>query len=72
MASFCEGKQSWPELVGMDAKIAVATIEKENPLVNAIIAKPYDFITFDFRCDQVWVRVDCEGIVRVVPTVGYD
>ncbi|PNX89674.1 protease inhibitor, partial [Trifolium pratense] len=33
----CQGKESWPELVGVEGKVAAATIEKENPSVNAII-----------------------------------
>ncbi|KAJ0946530.1 putative proteinase inhibitor I13, potato inhibitor I [Helianthus annuus] len=31
------GKDSWPELVGAKGEAAAATIEKENPLVNAIV-----------------------------------
>ncbi|PIN24700.1 hypothetical protein CDL12_02569 [Handroanthus impetiginosus] len=69
MRSFCEGKQAWPELVGVDGQIAVATIEKENPLVTAIIVKPYEPITWDISCYRVRVFVDCKGIVRVTPVV---
>ncbi|PIN14611.1 hypothetical protein CDL12_12758 [Handroanthus impetiginosus] len=66
----CKGKLSWPELVGVDGKLAVAIIEKENPFVNAIIVKPYEPGTFDFLCSRVRVPVDCKGIVRIVPIVG--
>ncbi|PIN08708.1 hypothetical protein CDL12_18714 [Handroanthus impetiginosus] len=70
MALFCKGKLSWPELVGVDGKIAVAIIEKENPLVNAIIIKPNQPVTPDFSCNRVRVLVDCKGIVLITPIVG--
>ncbi|OMP01099.1 Proteinase inhibitor I13, potato inhibitor I [Corchorus olitorius] len=33
----CQGKGSWPELVGVKGEVAKATIERENPLVTADI-----------------------------------
>ncbi|BFG14060.1 hypothetical protein CerSpe_003340 [Prunus speciosa] len=34
--SECQGKDSWPELVGAQGTVAEATIERENSLVDAI------------------------------------
>lgn len=31
------GKSSWPELVGVEGKVAAETIERENPIVSAHI-----------------------------------
>ncbi|AES61052.1 putative proteinase inhibitor I13, potato inhibitor I [Medicago truncatula] len=66
----CKGKSSWPELVGVEGKVAEATIERENPLVNAIIVPEGSAVILDFRCDRVWVWVDKDGIVFKVPTIG--
>lgn len=67
---YCAGKSSWPELVGVDGKVAEGRIEKENPLVNAIIVPEGTSVPFDFRCDRVWVWVDKDGIVKQIPTIG--
>ncbi|KAK6137580.1 hypothetical protein DH2020_028677 [Rehmannia glutinosa] len=69
MSSECEGKSSWPELVGAPGEVAVATIERENPLVNAIIVRPGTIITPDIRCDRVRVFVDANGNVDRVPII---
>ncbi|CAA2999935.1 Glu protease inhibitor [Olea europaea subsp. europaea] len=70
MATECQGKSSWPELLGVSGTTAVATIERENPLVTAIIVLPGTFITPDFRCDRVWVYVDSNNNVNEVPRIG--
>nr|GLL41141.1 hypothetical protein CDL12_18713 [Ipomoea trifida]GMD65553.1 glu S.griseus protease inhibitor-like [Ipomoea batatas] len=70
MPSFCEGKDSWPELVGEQALVAKATIEKENPSVTVRIAYPGCPIPFDYRCDRVWVSVDCSNVVQRTPVIG--
>ncbi|KAH7522163.1 hypothetical protein FEM48_Zijuj07G0109100 [Ziziphus jujuba var. spinosa] len=70
MSTECEGKSSWPELVGKEGKVAEETIERENPLVDAIIVDKDAEVTTDFRCDRVWVRVNTSGIVVSVPTIG--
>ncbi|KAL2238012.1 UNVERIFIED_CONTAM: Trypsin inhibitor, partial [Sesamum indicum] len=62
-------KNSWPELVGVCGEIAVKTIEKENPLVTAVLVPPAA-PTFDLRCERVFVFVDKKGIVIWVPTLG--
>jgi len=64
------GKSSWPELVGVEGKVAEATIQRENPLVNAVIVPEGSFVTADFRCDRVRVWVDKDGIVYQVPIIG--
>ncbi|KAK6157991.1 hypothetical protein DH2020_005305 [Rehmannia glutinosa] len=69
MSSVCEGKSSWPELVGVPGEVAVATIERENPLVNAVIVPPGSVITADLRCDRVRVFVDANGNVDRVPNI---
>ncbi|CAJ2628093.1 Inhibitor of trypsin and hageman factor [Trifolium pratense] len=66
----CQGKNSWPELVGVEGKVAAATIERENPLVKANIVPEGSVVIQDFRCDRVWVWVDKNGIVKQVPTIG--
>ena len=64
------GKSSWPELLGAEGKVAAATIERENPLVEAIIVPDGSGVPLDFRCDRVWVWVDERGIVIEVPRIG--
>ncbi|OIW01797.1 hypothetical protein TanjilG_03935 [Lupinus angustifolius] len=67
--SECKGKSSWPELVGVQGTEAEATIERENPLVDAIVLLEGTPVTKDFRCDRVWVWVDTNGIVIKVPII---
>lgn len=66
----CAGKRSWPELVGAKGKVAEATIERENPLVNAIIVAEGSSVIANFQCDRVWVWINKEGFVYQVPTIG--
>ncbi|CAL0321138.1 unnamed protein product [Lupinus luteus] len=68
--SECKGKSSWPELVGVQGTEAEATIERENPLVDAIIVLDGSIVTADVRCDRVRVWVNTNGIVIKVPTIG--
>ncbi|KAG6582360.1 hypothetical protein SDJN03_22362, partial [Cucurbita argyrosperma subsp. sororia] len=69
--SSCEGKSSWPELVGKVGKDAEKIIEKENPLVDAIIVDEGSNVPFDFRCDRVWVWVSpTTKIVTRTPVIG--
>ncbi|KAF3440613.1 hypothetical protein FNV43_RR18897 [Rhamnella rubrinervis] len=70
MATICKGKDSWPELLGMQGKFAEETIEKENPNVNAEIVLEGTGVIEDFRCNRVWVWVDSNGIVTRVPVIG--
>ncbi|KAB1219125.1 Proteinase inhibitor [Morella rubra] len=70
MATQCEGKSSWPELLGKQGTVAEETIEQENPLVNAVIVPEGSVVIQDVRCDRVWVWVDKNGIVYKVPRIG--
>ncbi|CAK9170974.1 unnamed protein product, partial [Ilex paraguariensis] len=63
-------KSSWPELVGVKGETAVTIIEGENPLVTGIIVPEGSAVIQDFRCDRVWVWVDKNGIVYLVPKIG--
>ncbi|KAL0395240.1 UNVERIFIED_CONTAM: Glu S.griseus protease inhibitor [Sesamum latifolium] len=67
---FCQGKNSWPELVGVSGEVAAKTIEEENSFVTAIIVPPSQtHIPSDYRCNRVFVFVDGEGIVERVPMI---
>ncbi|KAF6175042.1 hypothetical protein GIB67_039590 [Kingdonia uniflora] len=70
MAFICEGKNSWPELVGADGDVAAATIECENSNVNAIVVLEGTSVPLDFRCDRVWVWVNDEEEVVKEPKIG--
>ncbi|KAD3338338.1 hypothetical protein E3N88_33859 [Mikania micrantha] len=63
------GKNSWPELVGADGEAAAATIERQNPRVNAIVILDGTGTTRDFRCDRVWVWVNSDGVVIRTPII---
>lgn len=64
------GKDSWPELVGSQGAVAAATIERQNPYVDAVIVPEGSFVTADFRCDRVRVWVNGFGIVYRPPAIG--
>ncbi|KAM5553034.1 hypothetical protein ABKV19_025315 [Rosa sericea] len=72
MADQCEGKDSWPELLGAQGTVAKETIESENSLVKAEIVLEGTIVPADFRrqCDRVRVWVDTDGIVTRVPVIG--
>lgn len=69
---FCAyaGKSSWPELQGAQGQEAAATIERENPYVDAQIVLEGTFVTGEFSCTRVRVWVDTNGVVTRVPTIG--
>lgn len=56
--------------MGTQGTVAEATIERENPLVDAVIVLQGTIVTDDFRCDRVRVWVDVVGIVVDVPVIG--
>ncbi|KAH0993848.1 hypothetical protein GBA52_005331 [Prunus armeniaca] len=70
MSSECQGKDTWPELLGAQGTDAEATIESENSLVDAQIVLEGTIVTADFRCDRVRVWVNTDGIVTRVPIIG--
>ncbi|PIN26236.1 hypothetical protein CDL12_01019 [Handroanthus impetiginosus] len=68
---FCEGKQSWPELVGYCGENAVKIIEKERPGTVAIILPPdQQWRPLNFVCGRVFVSVNEKGIVQWIPVMG--
>ncbi|KAJ6431263.1 hypothetical protein OIU84_018699 [Salix udensis] len=69
-STYCEGKSSWPELLGAEGKVAAAWIERENHLVKAKIVPEGSAVIQDFRCDRVWVWVDKNNVVYRVPSIG--
>jgi len=70
--SFCEdvGKNAWPELCGTEGNSAVATIERENPSVNAFTLPEGSVVTLDIRCDRVRVFINDNGFITRVPVIG--
>ncbi|KAL5712229.1 hypothetical protein ACHQM5_014420 [Ranunculus cassubicifolius] len=63
-------KNLWPELLGVDGGVAAATIERQNPRVNAIIVSERTGGTpSDHRCDRVIVWVNNRGRVTRVPQI---
>ncbi|GMN53491.1 hypothetical protein TIFTF001_022651 [Ficus carica] len=66
-----EGKNSWPELVGVKSEVAENKIKSENPSVKSVNIVPEgSFVTADFRTDRVRVWVDEHGIITKVPKIG--
>ncbi|KAI3964660.1 hypothetical protein MKX01_020477 [Papaver californicum] len=63
-------KSSWPELVGINGKIAAPRIKYENCKVYALVILDGIFVNLDFRCDMVWVWVNKAGKVVRTPTIG--
>ncbi|KAK1566693.1 hypothetical protein EZV62_000808 [Acer yangbiense] len=66
----CQGKDSWPELVGVRGEEAAATIEQENPTVSAVILLDGTIVNALFLCNRVRVRVNTSGICVRVPRIG--
>ncbi|KAF9608947.1 hypothetical protein IFM89_012115 [Coptis chinensis] len=70
MASGCMRKGMWLELIGSDGNIAKATIERQNPLVIAIVLLEGTPVSRDFKCNRVIIWVNTLGKVTRVPVVG--
>nr|AIT42233.1 proteinase inhibitor 1 [Solanum tuberosum] len=67
----CNGKLSWPELIGVPTKLAKGIIEKENSLIsNVHILLNGSPVTLDFRCDRVRLFDNILGDVVQIPVVG--
>lgn len=64
------GKSAWPELLGSDGHVAAAIIKKENPLLNVIIVPERWAVIPEVNCRRVWVWVNSQGKVKVVPIIG--
>ncbi|XP_055808115.1 trypsin inhibitor 1-like [Solanum dulcamara] len=71
--SSCPGvrKDTWPELLGVPARLARETIQKENPRLtnigNVLNGSP---VTQDFRCDRVRLFVNVLDFVVQTPRIG--
>ncbi|KNA20996.1 hypothetical protein SOVF_047470 [Spinacia oleracea] len=67
----CQGKKSWPELIGKDGEDAAEIIKSENCFVKLTVVVPEGSLTiFDFRCDRVFIFVDsCKKVVHT-PSIG--
>lgn len=70
MSSECEGKSSWPELVGVQGEVAKEIIERENPNVTAQIVEEGTRVDQQYICTRVWVWVNTAGVVIEVPRIG--
>ncbi|XP_031473454.2 glu S.griseus protease inhibitor-like isoform X1 [Nymphaea colorata] len=70
-ADFCQGKQSWPELVGQAGEVAEPVIKGQNPFVKDVIIVRNDTkLIENFRCDRVWIFTNPDGTISRIPTVG--
>ncbi|XP_015086335.1 wound-induced proteinase inhibitor 1 [Solanum pennellii] len=66
----CEGKQRWPELIGVPTKLAKEIIEKENPsITNIPILLNGSPITLDYLCYRVRLFDNILGFVVQMPVV---
>ena len=72
--SHCPKQKSWPELVGINGKVAAAIIEKENPCLYTYICPSDQFSancnTADYRPNRVRIVVNEKGIVMMEPRIG--
>jgi hypothetical protein len=64
------GKSSWPELLGAQARVAIVTVETQNPNVDAQVVLEGTFVTGEFSCTRVRVWIDRNRIVTRVPIIG--
>ncbi|KAI3864252.1 hypothetical protein MKX03_019145 [Papaver bracteatum] len=71
MTTECEGKASWPELLGVYGETAAATIKRENPYVDrAVLVPEGSAVTADWRCNRVFIWINKAGYVYEIPTIG--
>ncbi|KNA20995.1 hypothetical protein SOVF_047460 [Spinacia oleracea] len=71
MSMSCQGKKSWPELVGKDGNEAAGIIKSENCSVKNVVVLPEGSpVTKDYRTDRVRVFVDTCGKVSSTPYIG--
>ncbi|KAL5542156.1 hypothetical protein UlMin_009866 [Ulmus minor] len=57
-------------LVGVQGEVAVETIERENPSLNAIIVPEGSGVILNVDCSRVWVWVNAKNIVKKTPVIG--
>lgn len=64
-------KDTWPELIGVPAKLAREIIQKENSkLTNIPSILNGSPVTADFRCDRVRLSVNILDLVVQIPRIG--
>ncbi|XP_060174507.1 trypsin inhibitor 1-like [Lycium barbarum] len=71
--SGCPGvrKDTWPELLGVPAKLAREIIQKENSRLTNVPSVQNGFlVTQDFRCDRVRLFINVLDFVVQIPRVG--
>ncbi|KAL3586671.1 hypothetical protein D5086_013538 [Populus alba] len=68
MAFAC--KSSWPELLGAQARVAIASIEAQNPYVDTQVVLEGTIVTGEFSCTRVRVWIDRNRTVTRVPIIG--
>ncbi|CAA0838692.1 Serine protease inhibitor- potato inhibitor I-type family protein [Striga hermonthica] len=61
---------TWPELMGAEPETAKAIIERDNPYVKAVILHREEVTRDDFCCNRVYVKLDANKRVYLVPQVG--
>nr|AAZ08249.1 proteinase inhibitor 1 PPI3A4 [Solanum tuberosum]AIT42230.1 proteinase inhibitor 1 [Solanum tuberosum] len=67
----CNGKQRWPELIGVPAQYAKGIIEKENTLIADVqIILNGSPVTADFSCNRVRIAVNILDYAVSMPVVG--
>nr|AAA33816.1 proteinase inhibitor I [Solanum tuberosum] len=67
----CNGKQRWPELIGVPTKLAKGIIEKENSLItNVQILLNGSPVTMDYRSNRVRLFDNILGDVVQIPRVA--
>ncbi|KAG6571499.1 Proteinase inhibitor I-B, partial [Cucurbita argyrosperma subsp. sororia] len=72
MNDFCPpGKNRWPELVGIEARIVEKIIKKENPNVGIVqIFLAGSPVPLDFSCHRVRLFVNINDVVVSIPWTG--
>ncbi|KAG5588047.1 hypothetical protein H5410_048481 [Solanum commersonii] len=67
----CNGKQRWPELIGVPTKLAKEIIEKENPSINDVpIILNGTPVPLNYRCNRVRLFDNILGDVVQIPLVS--
>eukprot|EP00545_Synedropsis_sp_CCMP1620_P001772 CAMPEP_0119016630 /NCGR_PEP_ID=MMETSP1176-20130426/13894_1 /TAXON_ID=265551 /ORGANISM="Synedropsis recta cf, Strain CCMP1620" /LENGTH=101 /DNA_ID=CAMNT_0006970121 /DNA_START=399 /DNA_END=704 /DNA_ORIENTATION=- len=68
-------RQSWPDLVGMEAEQAKLIIELQEPTFTVIVVQASadgdgGVVSADYRDDRVWIWTNEDGTVKRTPMIG--